>query len=480
MALAAVRERLIGSSGKKTAITPSMVRFSGSLLRYPARAALVWYAGLIATGAALLMLPQAVVPGVKRLSAIDAVFTATSASCVTGLSVRSTGNDLSLFGQAVVLLLIQIGGIGIITVTTFIVLRFGGSESLRHRLILTQTLGSAERDLKLMIGKILRLVFVCEGIGFVLLATHTLGGGAAWPALWEALFHSISAFCNAGFSLHDSSLSGDRANPLVNLTVMGLIITGGLGFPVIKEVVEVVWSRRPGRWGRLSMHTKMMLIGTALLLTGGALAVLTLEWHNALEGMPLGEKLLVAGFQSTTTRTAGFETVPMGTLTNATLFVFMLLMLVGAGPCSTAGGFKVSTLMVLVCHAWSKIRGLHRVHLFRRSVPETTIDGALATSLLFGVVAASGLVALLVAEQADAPHRSGANLFLDAAFEVCSALGTVGLSTGITPDLGTLAKAVLIVLMFLGRLGPISAFVALSGGERRDRVEYPKEEVLIG
>ncbi|HEX7449819.1 MAG TPA: potassium transporter TrkG [Pirellulales bacterium] len=457
-----------------------MVRFSGSLLRYPARAALVWYAGLIAAGAMLLMLPQSVAPGVKRLSAIDAVFTATSASCVTGLWVRSTGNELSLFGQAVVLTLIQVGGIGIITVTTFVSLRFGGSESLRQRLILTQTLGSAERDLRLMIGKILRLVLVCEAVGFVLLAMRTLSDGATWSAVWEALFHSISAFCNAGFSLHDSSLAPVRSDPLVNLTVMALIILGGLGFPVIKEVVEVAWTKKAGRWNRLSMHSKMMLIGTAVLLAGGTLTVLVLEWDDALKDMPLGEKLLVAGFQSTTTRTAGFETVPMAALTNATLFVFMLLMLVGAGPCSTAGGFKVTTLMVLVCHAWSKIRGLHRVHLFRRSVPETTIDGALATSLLFGVVAASGLVALLVAEQADAPHRSGANLFLDAAFEVCSALGTVGLSTGITPRLNAWAKAVLIVLMFLGRLGPISAFVALSGGERRDRVEYPKEEVLIG
>jgi trk system potassium uptake protein len=459
-----------------------MVRFSGSLLQYPARAAFVWYAGLIGTGALLLRLPQAVVPGVKSVSTIDAVFTATSACCVTGLSVRSTGHELSWFGQAVVLLLIQIGGIGIITITTFVVLRLGGRESLRHRVLLTQTLGSAERDLRNMIWKILRMVFVCEGIGFLLLAMPALGGesAGAGAALWEAFFHSISAFCNAGFGLHDSNLAPYRADPLVNGTVIALIVLGGIGFPVIRDVGQGLRAGRGRRWEGLTMHSKMMIIGTSCLLLGGAAVILALEWDNALAGMPMGEKLLVACFQSTTTRTAGFETIPMRSLTNATLFFFMLLMLVGAGPCSTAGGFKVSTLMVLICHAWSRFRGSQRANFFRRSIAPGTLDTAMATSLLFTTVAAVALVGFLVIEQAGATHHEDTHQFLDAAFEVCSALGTVGLSTGITPELSPAAKAVLIVLMFLGRLGPISAFVALAGSERRDRVEYPKEEVLIG
>jgi trk system potassium uptake protein len=462
-----------------------MVRFSGSLLRYPARAALVWYAGLIFVGALLLHSPLAVVPGVHPLSMIDAVFTATSASCVTGLAVRETGSELSMFGQVVLLALVQVGGIGIMTVTTFVVLRFGGRENLRHRLIMSHTLGSAERDLRIMIWKILRVVFVFEGIGFLSLCAHQAWRRPIAEAAWEALFHSVSAFCNAGFSLRRSNLADFRDDPWVNLTIIGLIVTGGIGFPVLRDLGEALRSRKPGRWGRLSTHSKMMLIGTGSLLLGGALAILLLEWNNALKGMPMGERLLVACFQSTTTRTAGFETLPMNALTNATLFVFILLMIVGGGPCSTAGGFKVSTLMVLVCHAWSKIRGMNRVNIFRRSLPDVTIDGALATSLLFSVVAAMGLVALLSAEQADTSHhqrarQGGPHQFLDAAFEVCSALGTVGLSTGITPDLKPPAKAVLIVLMFLGRLGPISAFAALARSDRRDRVEYPKEEVLIG
>jgi trk system potassium uptake protein TrkH len=228
------------------------------------------------------------------------------------------------------------------------------------------------------------------------------------------------------------------------------------------------------------MHSKMMLLGVAALLVLGVVAILVLEWNNALRGMPFYEKLLVACFQSVTPRTAGFETLPMASLTNATLFVIMLLMLIGGGPCSTAGGFKVSTLMVLVVHAWSRFRGARQASLFRRSVPRETVDAAMATSLLFTVVAAVALTAFLVVEQADAPHHASPRSALGAAFEVCSALATVGLSTGITPELSAGAKAILVVLMFLGRLGPISVFVALSGGGRDSRVEYPKEEVLIG
>lgn len=459
-----------------------MVRVSGSLTQYPARAAVVWYAGLITVGALVLRLPQAVVPDARPLSTIDAVFTATSASCVTGLSVRSTGHELSRFGQATVLVLIQVGGIGIITITTFIVLRFGGQQNLRQRVLLTQTLGSAERDLRLMIWKILRMVFVCEGIGFALLAWPALelSGPARSEGLWRAFFHSISAFCNAGFALDDASLAPYRGDVVVNGTIIALIVLGGIGFPVIRDVGEALRSGRLHRFESLSMHSKMMLIGTACLLLGGASLFLLLEWNNVLAEMPLGEKLLVAMFQSTTTRTAGFETVPMAQLTNATLFCLMLLMLVGGGPGSTAGGFKVSTLMVLICHAWSKLTGGERVNFFRRSVAPGTLDAAMATSLLFTTVAAVALVCFLVIEQADAPHRVEANAFLDAAFEVCSALGTVGLSTGITPGLSAAAKSVLIVLMFLGRLGPISAFVALARSDRRKRVEFAKEDVLIG
>lgn len=460
-----------------------MVRFTGSLLQYPARAALVWYAALIAAGCMLLCVPQAVAPSARPMSAIDAVFTATSAACVTGLTVRSTGNELSRFGQAVVLGLIQVGGIGIMTLTTFVALRLGARESLRHRVLLTQTLGSAERDLGIMIWKILRLVFLCEGIGFMLLALAALSGDhrdVGWARLWEPLFHSVSAFCNAGFALDDASLAPHRSDPLVNGTVIGLIVLGGIGFPVIRDVGQALRWHRLRAWQALTMHSKMMIIGTSCLLLGGAAVILSLEWNNALDRMPVGEKVLVACFQSATTRTAGFETVPMAALTNATLFFLMLLMVIGGGPCSTAGGFKVSTLMVLVCHAWSKLRGRQRVNFFRRSIAPGTLDTAMASLLLFGTVAAMALVAFLVIEQTDAPHHAGTHLFLDAAFEVCSALGTVGLSTGITPDLSPAAKSVLIVLMYLGRLGPISAFVALSQRDRRDRVEYPKEDVLIG
>jgi trk system potassium uptake protein TrkH len=461
-----------------------MVKFSGSLLKYPARAALGWYLGMISLGALALMTPWAVLPGVSRLSVIDAVFTSTSATCVTGLTVRSTANELSLFGQMIVLLQLQLGGIGIMTVTTFLILRFGARETVRQKVILAQSVGSAENDLRALLWSMLRLVAVCEGVGFVIMAIRNLALRPAEQsvsqAVWEAFFHTISAFCNAGFALYDASLAPFRRDLVVNLTVMALIIIGGLGFPVVMDLRRSTRHVGLRGWEALTMHSKMILIGTAALLSFGTLIMLLLEWNNVLLGMPVWEKLVVAMFQSATTRTAGFETVQMGRLTNATLFVFMLLMLIGAGPASTAGGFKVSTFMVLVYHAWSRFRGALRVTLFRRSVAQVTVDGALATTLLFAVVTVVALVGILIVEQAHTERRNLDRLFLESAFEVCSALGTVGLSTGITPHLTTAGKAILIMLMFLGRLGPISVFVAISRSERRHRLEYPKEEVLIG
>lgn len=455
------------------------VKLTGPLLTYPARAAFTWYLGLIGLGTVLLLQPLATAPGRERLSVLDALFTATSAACVTGLTVRSTAHDLSLFGQAVVLGLIQLGGIGIMTVTTFFSLRFG-RESLRHRIVLAQTLGGYDSDLRTTLWNVIRLFLVCEAIGFALLALRNLMAVPSWNGIWEALFHSISAFCNAGFALHDSSLAPHQGDVLVNLTIMALIIVGGLGFPVVSNVWRAWRDKRRQGWSELTVHTRLMLIGSAALLAGGFVAFLALEWNNALLGMPLWRKLLVASFQSTTTRTAGFETVPVAWLTSATLFTMMLLMLIGGGPCSTAGGFKVSTLAVLVCHAWSRFRGSSRVNVFRRSIAPTIVDSAMATALLFGVVGALALTGVLIADQSYTSFSESEHSFLDLAFEVCSALGTVGLSTGITPHLDDLAKLVVVVLMFLGRLGPISVFVALSVSQRRELVEYPKEEVLVG
>jgi trk system potassium uptake protein TrkH len=292
------------------------------------------------------------------------------------------------------------------------------------------------------------------------------------------LFHSVSAFCNAGFALGDENLMPDAGNVPVNLVICGLIIVGGLGFPVIFDVVSRL-RRRERVWDRLHTQSKMMIIGTACLLAFGAGSFWVLEWEEAIAREPLVTKLLMGLFHSTTCRTAGFNTVDYAALSSATLFLAIILMAIGAGPCSTGGGFKVSTFMTIVVGSWSSFRGLRRANFFRRTIPAPAIQRATAASLLFAAVAIAALVALLVLETRGV-LASRPRWFLEALFECISALGTVGLSTGITASLTDPGKIVLVVLMLVGRLGPVTAAAALA--RRRDayQPEYPEEEPLIG
>ena len=454
-----------------------MPKFTGSLAAYPARAVFVWFALLILMGSLALTLPISQASADRPVSFVDALFTSTSAACVTGLGVRSTRHDFSLVGQGVILALIQLGGIGIITVTTFFTLRFGGRESLRQKAVIASTLGAADYDLRWVLRNVFQFVLAVEGIGFAVLALRNLifnRSTGFLQSIWEAFFHSISAFCNAGFALHDDSLEQYQADPIVNLTIMALIIVGGLGFPVILDIRRHWNGTWRERWDAVTLHSKMMLIGTAALLTLGTVLILLLEWNNGLKEMSLGQKLLVALFQSTTPRTAGYNTINLVHFSDATLFILMIFMMVGAGPCSTAGGFKVSTFMVLMTNAWSKLTGHHRVSAFRRSISAEAIERALATALLFGVVAVAAVTLLLMFE----PACKGR--FLASVFEVVSALGTVGLTVDFTSRLHGTGKIIIIGLMFLGRLGPITVFVALARAERKDKLEYPNEEILIG
>lgn len=417
----------------------------------------------------------------RAISPLDAAFTSTSASCVTGLVVRSTEHDFSVVGQVVILLLIQLGGIGIMTVTTFVMFHLGGRAGLRHRAMISETLGvDTGTDLKWILRNVIFMTFLFEGAGVVLLTIRNLYDQSPLTAIWHALFHSVSAFCNAGFALHDDSLTRYQGDPLVNLTICALIVIGGIGFPVILDLRRNWHGALRERWSRLHLHSKLMLVGTAALLVLGTASFLVLEWDGVLKEMPFWQRLLVAFFHSASCRTAGFNTVEMASLTNAMLFISILLMAIGAGPCSTAGGFKVSTISVLALRAWATFHGYSRVNIARRTIPRETFERATATAMLFSVIAMLALTCLLVIEQSAIPHPQTQGLFLDAAFEVVSALGTVGLSTGMTPHLTTAGRVIVIVLMFVGRLGPFSVFVALSRSERKETIEFPGEEPLIG
>lgn len=460
-----------------------MAKFTGSLVSYPARVTIMWFAALILLGACILTLPISHGKPDAPVSFLDALFTATSAACVTGLAVRSTPHDFSPFGQGVILGLIQLGGIGIITVTTFVTLQFGGKQSLRQKAVIASTLGGESYDLRWVIRNVLLFTIGAEGVGFAILAVRNLLlNEAPWEqSLWEAFFHSISAFCNAGFALHDDSLVRYKSDVTTNTVIMGLIVLGGIGYPVVLDVWRRFTDKNVERWEAFTLHTKLMLLGTGGLLLIGTAMILLLEWNHGLKDMSLGTKLLVSAFQSVVPRTAGYQSVDLSSFRDATLFLLLLLMLIGAGPCSTAGGFKVSTLMVLVCNAWSRLQGQPRVTLFRRSLSDEIIERATATALIFTVVSVVAIVALLIVE----PNSNGR--FLSAAFEVASALGTVGLSVdtsgqqfGFTAYLNPAGKVIIIILMYLGRLGPLTAFVALSRTERKSIIEYPKDDVLIG
>lgn len=459
-----------------------MIRTVGSLTQRPARLSFAWYAAAILTGTLLLWHPISRQVEAAPISMLDALFTATSATCVTGLVVRSTGNDYSLFGQFVILVLMQLGGIGIMTVTTWVTFRLGGGQGLHQRALLVDTLGATEEEtnLRWVLGRVLRLTLIFEGAGFVLLSARLLYDQPPLTALWHALFHTVSAFCNAGFALRDDSLMIYRDDWMVNLTMMALIIIGGIGFPVILDITRNMhgpWSRR---WDRLLLHSKIMLLGTASLLCLGGVAFLFLEWNGVLQELPLHNRLLAAAFHSTTSRTAGFNTVEVGQLTQAMLFVTILLMLIGAGPCSAGGGFKVSTIFVLVLRSWTTFRGFPQVTFARRSIPRQLVERATATVLLFASVVALALTLLLIVEHTLAsPHRQEP-LFLDSAFEIVSALCTVGLSTGVTDSLSLPGRAIVIVLMFAGRLGPITVFAVLARPLQERAIRYAPQEPLIG
>jgi trk system potassium uptake protein len=458
-----------------------MQRVVGSLTQHPARASFAWYAAAIVLGTLLLMQPLSRAPGAAPVTLLDSLFTTTSAVCVTGLTVRSTGHDYSFFGQLVILTLIQLGGIGIMTVTTYVTFQLGARQGLRQRAVVAETLGSGgATDLRWVLRRVILLAFIFESGGFLLLATRFQLDHPTPQAFWHALFHSVSAFCNAGFGLRDDSLMQYQGDWLVNPVIMLLIISGGIGFPVLLDVTRNLYGTWGDCWDRLLLHSKIMLVGTAVFLIFGAAAFLVLEWDGVLAGMSLPRKLLVSAFHSTTCRTAGFNTVDVGSLTNATLFVSMLLMLVGGGPCSAAGGFKVSTCFLLMLRSWATFRGFREVTFSRRSIPSSLIDRATATALLFGVVVAAALTLLLIIEQSFEPHAPQEGGFLDAAFEVVSALATVGLSTGATAQLTSLGRLIIIVLMFVGRLGPITVFAVLARPLRDQAIRYAAQEPLIG
>ena len=433
--------------------------------------------GLIALGALLLSLPAASVDG-REPAPLDAVFTATSAACVTGLIVRDTGGDFSLFGQAVILALIQLGGLGIMVATGMVSLLLGrglgmGEAGMIRDLFESRILTEARS----LIRFIIVMTLVAELLGavalwFGLAAVEPEAG----PRLWSAAFHSVSAFCNAGFSLYPDSLIGVAGSPLAIGAVTTLLVVGGLGFTVVANVLA--WSRgralrrrRRGPPSPIYVQARVVLTGTAILLLGGGALLALVEWNGALAGLGTGERLSLAFFQSATCRTAGFNTMDLTALSPAALFAMIVLMSVGGAPGSTAGGLKITTVAILGANLRSISRGVNEARLARRELSRRTVRRAFMILTSWIVVSVLAFEILLICE-------GGEPMAL--AFEVISALGTVGLSLDVTPTLSPLGRVIVVLLMFLGRLGPLAVAYGLVPPTRERGVRFPEAAVQVG
>ena len=425
-------------------------------------------AGLI--GAALLTLPAAHARD-AQLSFVDALFTSTSALTVCGLAVIDLGGDLSLFGRVVVAVLIQIGGIGIMSLASLLGLAVIHRFGLRLRMTLSQenrALGTG--DVRGVVLRILGVSLLCEAVvALVLFPRFWLAHGEGpLAAAGLGAFHAVSAFNNAGLALYGDSLTRFAADPVILTVIAAASIVGGLGFPVLLEI-----RRHLHRHAQWSLHTKLTLVTTALLFAGGAAAVTLLEWNNpaTLGGMPWWQRLLDGGFHGVMPRSGGFNVVDTGAMHDATLMVTMMLMFVGGGTAGTAGGIKVVTLAVVFLVVWAEIRGRSEVHVFGRKLPPDVIRQALSLLFLSMTVVVLSTVVLL------GTTRFG---LVPVMFEVISAFGVVGLSTGVTPDLPPAAHVLLAVLMVAGRIGPVTFATALALRERTRRFDRPVGRPFIG
>ena len=424
----------------------------------------------ILVGSVLLALPVSAAGGV-RVPYLDALFTATSSVCVTGLVTVTTARAWSVFGQIVILLLIQAGGLGIITVIAGVML------SLNRLLIQDAFNLNTMAGLNQFLQKVILGTFLAEGVGALLYMTVFVPEYGA-RGVWISVFTAISAFCNAGLDiLGEDSLCSYVLNPTVNLTTCLLIILGGIGFIVWWDVLGVMKDFRRRRFKclrRLTLHSKIALASTGLLLVAGCLLFFIFEYSNprtmALFSAP--QKLMAAFFQSVTTRTAGFATIPQQELRGASSLLSLLLMLIGGSPTGTAGGVKTVTFAILMASTLATVRGRDDSVMFNRTVSKHAVGKAVAVMGFFLMITFAAALLLEVLTGSD---------FLDVLFEAVSATATVGLSRGLTGTLGAPGKLVLIVTMFLGRVGPISLFIALNTNKKKTgSVRYPTEQINVG
>ncbi len=436
----------------------------------PAQSILAFFILSILAGSFLLSLPVANVSreGLSIAGYITNLFTATSAVCVTGLAVVDTGTHFTLFGQIVILILIQIGALGYVTFVTLAGMLLG-KLPIKERLAIKEVVDpSTFEGLLTLLKHIIKITIAVEAAGAVMLALFFSRYFSPVKSIYYGIFHSISAFSNAGFSIFPNSFESFGSDIPIMLIISALIVAGGIGFLVIKDILN--YRKRKN----ISLHSKMAIVITFVLIFLGAALFFFLEYKNphTLEGKPLAQKFLDSVFQSITSRTAGFNSIPIGAIGHLTAFFIMILMFIGASPGGTGGGIKTTTFGVIILWVLSYIRGKPDVNVFSRKISQETISKAVIFVML-GIVMITTMFFLLFLSQ-EKPD------FIDSIFEVFSAYGTVGLSRGITPKLSVEGRVILIVTMLVGRIGPITLLMSAVGKKEKYLIQYSEEKVLIG
>lgn len=435
----------------------------------PPQVLVIGFAAVILAGTFLLTLPISSATG-RPTPFINALFTATSAVCVTGLVVVDTATYWSRFGQVVILVLIQIGGLGFMTLSTLAAILLGRRIMLHQRLVIQEALNQISLEGVVRLVKAVVIVTaVIEGTGALLLTWHWWKLYPPGEAIFQGIFHAVSAFCNAGFDLKGDfrSLTSYRTDILVNLVMTFLIILGGLGFSVLTEFIN--WPHQRS----LSLHARIVVKTTLALISVGTLFILVVESYNpaTLAGRSWSEKILASYFQAVTPRTAGFNTLPIADMRPASLFFIILLMYIGASPGGTGGGIKTTTFVTLALSVAATIRGKNRVEVGGRSLPVSTVPKSLAIAFLSLALVVGVTIALLLSEGQD---------LLPTLFEATSAFGTVGLSMGLTTQLSALGRLLITALMFAGRVGPLTIAVAVAQRQRENHVHFPEEAITVG
>ena len=438
----------------------------------PAQVVLLSFGGWIIRGALILIRPVSAVPG-SSISFIDALFMATSATCVTGLSTISLPDEFSVFGQMIMLILTQVGGLGIMTLSSSMAVIMGKNLQMREQVIMQDVLdASGSEELLNLIVDIIRYTFVIEFIGAMFL---TMGfyqeGFEIGQAIYFGFYHSIMAFCNAGYALFNNNLEDFKFKPLISMTVAALLLLGGIGFSVMKDLFQTARSKRSFK--SLTTHTKLVLTVNTFLVVFATIYLFFGEFLHAFQDMGMWERFQVSFFQAITPRTAGFNTVNLNSLHPHSIYMMVLLMFIGASPGSTGGGVKTTTFAILLQSVTATLKGKSHVEFFERKIPPATVVKSIAIFIISLVVVSVGILVMMRIE----PDKSFLSLF----FEVVSAFGTVGLSLGITPFLTIFGKMTIIILMFVGRVGPMTLVLAI--GSRAvipKKVEYPEGKVLIG